>query len=98
MSRFQRWIRRPSEVSVRQAGSTSIRPSIQEKVEAIHDLAADEQVAARMATARRLVGDHERLPESSEETINLAAIRLMTRRLTRSTVRPAVAARDRAKQ
>ncbi|MFG3296591.1 IS5 family transposase [Streptomyces sp. NPDC048179] len=38
--------------------------------------------------ARRLVRDHERLPESSEAMINLAAIRLMTRRLTRPTVYP----------
>ncbi|MEU9451107.1 hypothetical protein AB0D85_20445, partial [Streptomyces sp. NPDC048277] len=41
--------------------------------------------------ARRLVRDHERLPESSEAMINLAAIRLMTRRLTRPTVHPTAA-------
>lgn len=39
--------------------------------------------------ARRLVRDHERLPESSEAMINLAAIRLMTRRLTRPSIYPA---------
>ncbi|MEU7322613.1 transposase [Streptomyces griseoviridis] len=41
--------------------------------------------------ARRLVRDHERLPESSEAMINLAAIRLMTRRLTRPPVYPTAA-------
>ncbi|MFH8751830.1 transposase [Streptomyces rimosus] len=41
--------------------------------------------------ARRLVRDHERLPESSEAMLNLAAIRLMLRRLTRPAARPSAA-------
>ncbi|WP_053695277.1 IS5/IS1182 family transposase [Streptomyces sp. NRRL F-5755] len=41
--------------------------------------------------ARRLVRDHERLPESSEAMLNLAAIRLMLRRLTRPAVHPSAA-------
>ncbi len=41
--------------------------------------------------ARRLVRDHERLPESAEAMLNLAAIRLMPRRLTRPAVHPTAA-------
>lgn len=41
--------------------------------------------------ARRLVREHERLAESSEATLNLAAIRLMLRCLTRQPVYPSAA-------